>query len=100
MFVINVENSPIRNRVYRVYLINGDHIDIGNMKTFYYIDHNNKQKRNEYFASLNKTDKKVIQSLRPTPLLYEFFLLNGYSKNIISNINFFNQEILPLKFEY
>jgi len=45
MFVINVENSPIRSKVYRVYLINGDHIDIGDMKTFYFVNHGNKKKR-------------------------------------------------------
>jgi hypothetical protein len=95
MFVINVENSPIRTKVYRVYLINGDHIDIGDMKTFYFVNHGNKKKREEYFNSLTSRDIKVIQSLKPTQLLYEFFLLNGYSKNIINNINFFNQEFFP-----
>lgn len=95
MFVINVENSPIRNKVYRVYLINGDHIDIGDMKTFYFVNHGNKKKRENYFNSLTSRDIKVIQSLKPTQLLYEFFLLNGYSKNIINNINFFNQEFFP-----
>ena len=96
MFVINVENSPIRNRVYRVFLINGDHVDIGDLKTFYYVNHKNKYKREQYFQSLTKTEIKVIQTLKPTQLLYEFFLLNGYSKNIINNINFFNQEILNI----
>jgi hypothetical protein len=97
MFVINVENSPMRKYVYRVYLINGDHIDIGNMKTFYYTDHHDRKKRDSYLRNLTNTEIKVLQSLKPTQLLYETFLLNGYSKNIINNINFFNQEILPLK---
>lgn len=97
MFVINIENSPIRSKVYRVYLINGDHVDIGDIKTLYYIDDGNKKKREIYFNSLTSSQIKVIQSLKPTQLLYEFFLLNGYSKNIINNINFFNQEFFPLK---
>ena len=49
MFVINVENSPVRNRLYRVFLINGNHIDIGDMKSFYYTDHQDEYIREKYF---------------------------------------------------
>jgi hypothetical protein len=32
-------------------------------------------------------------TLKPSQLLYETFILNGGSKNIINNINYFNKEI-------
>jgi hypothetical protein len=92
--VINVENSPLRNRVFRVYLIDGNHIDIGGMKTFYFIDNGDVKKRDAYFKSLSSSQIKQIQSLKPSRLLYEFFLLNGCSKNIIDNINFFNKTFM------
>ena len=91
MFVINVENSPVRNRLYRVFLINGDHIDIGDMKSFYYTDHQDYERREKYFNSLTNEQIIELQSLKPSRLLYEFFLLNGFSKDIIKNINFYNK---------
>lgn len=91
MFVLNIENSPVRNRLYRVFLINGDHIDIGDMKTFYFTDHNNEKRRDKYFNKLTNEQIIELQSLKPSRLLYEFFLLNGFSKDIIKNINFYNK---------
>jgi len=94
MFVLNIENSPLRNRLYRVFLINGDHIDIGDMKTFYYTDHQDYKRREKYFNSLTNEQIIELQSLKPSRLLYEFFLLNGFSKDIIKNINFYNKHFL------
>jgi hypothetical protein len=91
MFVLNIENSPVRNRLYRVFLINGDHIDIGDMKSFYYTDHNDEKRREKYFNKLTNSQIEELQSLKPSRLLYEFFLLNGFSKDIIKNINFYNK---------
>jgi hypothetical protein len=97
MFIINIELSPVRNKLYRLYLIDGNSIDIGNKCLNYYICHQNKEKLFHTLSLLSDKEKQIISSLKPSQLLYETFILNGYSVDLIKNINFFNQEILPLK---
>ena len=92
--IINIENSPLRNRRFRIFFLNGEHYDIGFKKCQYYIDHHDKLKRELYYTAFNKSSKIAIISLKPSQLLYETFILNGPSKNIIDNINFFNKEII------
>lgn len=98
--IINIEKSPIRNKRFRIYLLNGDKYDIGNINSSFYIDHKNKSQREMFYKFLNYKCKKTIYNLTPSPLLYETFILNGFSKNIINNINFFNKEVLPYFSEY
>lgn len=92
--IINIEECPLRNRQFRLFFLNGKHYDIGFKKCSYYIDHHDKLKRNLYYSLFNESSKNAIRSLKPSQLLYETFILNGYSKNIINNINFFNNKIL------
>lgn len=96
ILIINIEKSPLRNKRYRIYLINGDHYDIGFNKCSYYIDNKDKVQREMFFQflCLDKNTMKTIQQLKPSQVLYESFILNGPSKNLINNINFFNKEIL------
>lgn len=94
--VIDIENSPLRNRRFRIFLLNGDHYDVGFKKCLYYIDDHNKLKRELFYAMFNESAKKTIMTLKPSQLLYETFILNGPSKNVINNINFFNKEIQNL----
>jgi len=97
MFIINIEISPFKNRLYRLYLIDGNHIDIGNKIDSYYVCHQNRKKLYYHLSLLSYKERQIISSLKPSQLLYETFILNGYSADLIKNINFFNQEILPLK---
>lgn len=99
MFIINIEESPLRNRRYRIFLINGNHIDIGFKDCNYYIDNANKKERNLFYKILDKEQKHLIMTCKPSQLLYETFILNGYSTDLIKNINFYNQEFFPLKNE-
>jgi len=92
--IINIEKSPLRNKRFRIYLLNGDKYDIGNINSSFYIDHKNKSQREMFYKFLNSKCKKTISNLTPCPLLYETFVLNGFSKDVIKNINFFNKEIL------
>lgn len=98
--IINIEKSPIRNKKFRIYLLNGNKIDFGNDNCHYYIEHKNKKKREIFYKLLNNETKNLLTTLIPSQLLYETFILNGYSKNIIKNINFFNKEILGYFQEY
>lgn len=94
MNIINIENSPLRNRRYRIYLLNGDRYDVGFKKCKYYIDNGDKNLRKFYYTVLDKNAKHVCNELIPCQLLYETFILNGATTNIIKNINFYNKEIL------
>jgi hypothetical protein len=94
--IINIEDSPLRNRRFRIYLLNGNHYDVGFKKCKYYIDNHNKLRRDLYYGLLNNDAKNTLMTLKPSQLLYETFILNGGSKNIINNINYFNKEIQKL----
>jgi hypothetical protein len=77
-------------------LLNGNHFDIGFPKCSYFIDNEDKIQRELFFNFLfnNKDAVKTIRLLKPSQVLYECFILNGYSNDLIKNINFFNKEIL------
>lgn len=94
MNIINIEKSPLRNRRYRIYLLNGERYDVGFIKCKYYIDTGDKELRNFYYALMNHKIKQKLISLTPSSLLYETFILNGGTTDLIKNINFFNKEIL------
>jgi len=97
MFIINIEPSPLRNRLYRIFLINGKSLDIGSNSCDYFILHQNKKKLYNHLSLFSDKERQIISSLQSSQLLYETFILNGYSTDLIKNINFFNLEILPLK---
>jgi hypothetical protein len=95
--IINIEDRPAdSNRRFRIYLLNGDHYDIGFKKCKYYIDTGNKLLRKFYYKVMDQSTIDFIMALKPSQLLYETFILNGPSENIIHNINFFNKEIQKL----
>jgi hypothetical protein len=94
MNIINIENSPLRNRRFRIYLLNGEYYDVGYKKCKYYIDTGNKEYRNFFYSILDARTKNYIMTMKPSQILYETFILNGGSTDIIKNINFFNKEIL------
>jgi hypothetical protein len=91
-WIINIEPSPRRAFLYRVYLLDGTHVDFGNHATNYYVDTGDKNERRWYFRSMSKEKRKQVASLKPSAPLYETFILNGPSKNTIKNVNFFNKE--------
>jgi hypothetical protein len=99
MFIINIEPSPLRNRLYRIFLIDGSTCDIGNKYRDYYLCHCDKKKRNRELGLLNEKEINMIKTLEPSQLLYETFILNGYSRDIIKNINFYNKEILKYLYD-
>lgn len=90
MFIINIEKSPLRNRRYRLFFINGDHIDIGLKNHEYYIDNGNKDYRNLIYSLMNKQARQKIIINKHDYLVYESFILNGGTTNLIKNINFYN----------
>lgn len=94
MNIINIEETPLRNRRFRVFLLDGTKYDIGTKKGEYYIDHGNKEIRTSYYIHLDKKALRVCRRLQSGAQLYETFILNGPTTDIIKNVNFYNREIL------
>jgi hypothetical protein len=93
--IINIERSPLRNRLYIVYTAGGDIIHIGNpFERFYTQALGTKEDRNNYYKKMGECQLAYCRSLKAGRTLYETFILNGVSRNKIANINFFNQQIL------
>jgi len=93
--IINIERSPLRNRLYIVYTAGGDIIHIGNpFERFYTQALGTKKERAKYYQEMGDYGLEYCRSLKAGRYLYETFILNGVSKNKIKNINFFNQHIL------
>ena len=76
--IIKLVKSPRKNKRFRVYLQNdkyfdfgldgGDGGDGGNT----YIDHGNKKKRDNYRKRHYAQERKLIDSLTPSPALYSY----------------------------
>lgn len=94
MNIINIEETPLRNRRYRIFLLDGTKYDIGTKKDEYYIDHGNKEMRRLYYINLDKKALRICSRLQSSAQLYETFILNGATTDIIKNVNFYNREIL------
>ena len=94
MFIINIELSPFPGKLFRVYLSDGTWCDFGSKHKDFYVLHHDRKKRNRDLSLLTREEIQIIKTMRPSQLLYETFILNGYSRDIIKNINFFNQQIL------
>jgi hypothetical protein len=92
MKIINITNSPKKNKRFRVYLDNGNHYDFGLDTGSTYIDHQDKQKRFAYIARHlgNLKEKRLIDSLTPSPALFSMVLLWGPHTNIEDNIKYLN----------
>jgi hypothetical protein len=93
--IINIEMSQLPNRLYVIYTISGDKIHIGNRIDFFYGGGlGTKTSRKVYYHLLSDKEINMLGSLKPSRLLYETYVLNGYSKSLVKNINFFNSRIL------
>ena len=91
--IIKLVKSPRKNKRYRIYLENNEYFDFGldGAKTGAYIDHANKKKRDNYRKRHYAQEKKLIDSLTPSPALYSYYLLWGDSTDINKNIEKLNR---------
>lgn len=92
--IISISESPKKTKRFRVYLKSGDYYDFGlkNPKDGTYIDHGDKKKRMSYISRhlANYNEKKLIDSLIPSPALFSMMILWGKYDNIYDNINYLN----------
>ena len=93
--IVKIENSPRKNKRFRVYLENNDHYDFGldNGKT--YVDHHDKIKRENYRKRhmANDTEKHLIQNFIPSPALFSYYILWGDSTSVNENIEKINKRL-------
>ena len=98
MKIIKLIKSPRKNKRFRVYLDNGEHYDFGLLNPVHgtYIDHKNKELRENYRARHlgNDIERHVIKNLIPSPSLYSYFLLWGDSTDLKKNIDNLNKKYL------
>jgi hypothetical protein len=90
--IIEVIDSPRQGKRFRAILDNGLKIDFGLDTGSTYIDHHDKQKRLAYIARHlgNLSEKRLIDSLTPSPALFALALLWGEHTNIEDNIKSLN----------
>jgi hypothetical protein len=94
--ISKLENSPVKNKRFRIILENGNYYDFGLLNAETYIDHQDKIKRRNYWARHlgNPTEEYRIKNLIPSPSLYSAFLLWGESPNIRENIFNLNKHFM------
>ena len=93
MKILNISDSPLKTKRFRVHLDNGKHFDFGLKTGQTYIDHENKIKRHNYqVRHLNlKREQPFIQNLIPSPALFSYFILWGESTSVRKNIQTLNK---------
>jgi hypothetical protein len=95
MKIISISESPKKNKRFRVHLEDGRHFDFGQDTGSTYIDHHDKKKRMAYIARHlgNLKEKRLIDSMTPSPALFSMVLLWGPYTNIEDNIEYLNDNI-------
>lgn len=90
--IVKIDESPLKNKRYRVTLDNGKTYDFGLKGGQTYIDHNNKDKRENYRKRHlgNQTERNLIENLVPSPALFSYALLWGQYTSLQENIAHLN----------
>ena len=92
MRILKVEQSPMKNKRFRVFLDSGKHYDFGLDTGSTFIDYSDNKKRNAYIAEHfgNRVEKQLIENLVPSPALFSMFLLWGKYDSLEKNIDYLN----------
>ena len=97
MKILNISDSPLKTKRFRIYLDNGKHYDFG-MKEKHntYIDHRDKARRERYWIRHynSKREQPYIKNLIPSPSLFSYYILWGNSNSIKKNIKELNKLFL------
>lgn len=91
--IIYITDSPRLFKKYRVYLNDGTYYDFGLDKSQTYLDHHDKQIRENYRLRHlgNPTERQLIESITPSPSLFSYYLLWGNFPTLIDNIEHLNE---------
>jgi len=91
--IISIQPSSKKNKRYQVQLEDGKKYDFGQKSAQTYIDHHDENKRLNYWSRHfgNKTEKKLITNLMPSPALFSSTILWGRYPTIEENIKYLNE---------
>ena len=93
--IIKIENSPRKNKRFRITLNNGDYYDFGLLGASTYLEHKDKIKRENYRKRHLGNDREnyLIKNLIPSPSLFSYYLLWGDSTSVNKNIEILNKRL-------
>ena len=91
--IISIENSKRKNKRFKVTLDDGQIFHFGLKGGNTYIDHHDKQKRENYRKRHlgNEIEKHLITHLIPSSSLMSYWILWGPSTDIMKNIDILNK---------
>ena len=93
--IVKIENSPRKNKRFRVHLRNKDYYDFGLLGASTYIEHHDKIKRENYRKRHLGNDREnyLIKNLIPSPSLFSYYILWGDSRSVEENIKKLNKRL-------
>ena len=93
-----LEDSPKKNKRYRVTMTDGKFYDFGLKNAVTYLENKDPIKRTNYLKRHmgNETEKYLIENYIPSPSLFSAMLLWGYSTDLDKNIKFLNSAFRKL----
>jgi hypothetical protein len=93
MLITHIKPSPRKNKRYRAFMDDGSYIDFGLKGGSTYLDHKDKNKRDNYWARHlgNKREKYLIGNFIPSPALFSAVLLWGESTSLKKNLEILNE---------
>jgi len=94
MKILNITDSPLKTKRFRILLDNNKHYDFGvKDKHETYIDHRDKERRQRYQIRHynSKREQHFIKNLTPSPALFSYYILWGSSVSIKTNIKELNK---------
>jgi hypothetical protein len=95
MKIIKLEDSPLKNKRFRVHLDNGERYDFGLKGAKTYLDGVDDKTRENYLKRhlTNPLEKQLITNFTPSPALFSAYLIWGKSRNINENIKYLNSRL-------
>lgn len=90
--ILDIINSPLQNKRFRVYLNDNTHYDFGLKTGQTYLDHKDKLLKENYWLRhiASPREHYLIKNLIPSPALFSAYLLWGPNTNLYKNIKYLN----------
>ena len=95
MIIVKIDDSSLKNKRFRVSLDDGSTFDFGDKNGQCYLDHHDKQMRQNYRKRhiANRRENELITKLIPSPSLFSYYLLWGDSTSLVKNIEELNRKM-------